>query len=483
MNVSTRAVIENPVFSALPSHGRRADHNQQWQCSPAMATTMLSTTNESRILQKFWEVGVRGRRPFFRTVPFPTPHFHSTLPSALLILAALLCSGLVSLASAGSDSVAPQKNLARSESVDLFPDKASVRFARCFTIAYHGTYKRLEVSSAWRNSKETFVYILVPRGQKPPPDLPQGATVIQIPVERIAIYSVLWLPFFPMLDIEDRVVGLAGCDSASTPEIRALIRQGRIQEIGIGGRGMRRPINMERLMVLKPEAVMIYGTGTRALDQTPKLLEAGFNPVLNASHMEPTPLGHAEWVKFIAAFFNKEVQAERVFDGIVLRYNALAQKTRTVCSRPTVICGVGRRGTWHMPGGRSYVAQLIADAGAEYKWGKDATAGLMVPVSVETVFDRAKDAQYWIDTTSCRSLEELRGVDERYVLFSAFRSGKVFNNDAKVNAGGGNDFWETGFVHPDMVLADLISVFHPELIPDHQRTWYRQLPSRTEGHR
>lgn len=397
------------------------------------------------------------------------------------VVAALLCTSMLSSARPTRDWVPALQSFPVAESNDLFPHKARIRFARCFTIEYHGTYKQLEVSSAWRNSKEIFVYILVPRGQEPPSDLPQGATIIQIPVERIAIYSVLWLPYFPMLDIENRVVGLAGCNAANTPEIRALIRQGRIQEIGIGGRGMRRPINMERLMVLKPEAVMVYGTGIRALDQAPKLLESGFKPVINASYMEPTPLGSAEWIKFIAAFFNKEAQAQRVFDDIALRYRALAEKTRTVSDRPTVISGVGRRGTWHMPGGGSYVAQLIADAGAKYMWGKDKRPGLMMPVSIETVFDRAKDAQYWIDITNCTSLAELRGIDERYVLFSAFRSGKVFNNDAKVNAGGGNDFWETGFARPDLVLADLISVFHPELLPGHQRIWYRRLPSGAGG--
>ena len=394
------------------------------------------------------------------------------------VVAGLLCANMISPASAGSDSVAPQKNLARSESVDLFPDKASVRFARCFTIAYHGTYKRLEVLSPGPKAKETSVFILVARGHTPP-RVPKGALVIQIPLERMALYSGIWLSFFPLLHMEHTLVGLAGCDWASTPEIVSLIHQGRIKDISSGGRGMNRHINMERLTMLRPEAVMVYATGIPEFDKGPKLLEAGFKPIINACHMEATPLGRTEWIKFIAAFYNKEAEAERIFDDLVRRYEAMAAKARTVSCRPTVFCGVAWRGTWYVPGGASYLARFLADAGADYLWKDDTSAGSM-PVSIETVFDRARDAEFWVDTKMCASIDELLAVDARYRLFSSLKAGKVFNNDALLTPEGGNAYWETSVARPDLVLADLISIFHPELVPDHKRIWFRQLPSRTE---
>jgi len=66
-------------------------------------------------------------------------------------------------------------------------------------------------------------------------------------------------------------------------------------------------------------------------------------------------------------------------------------------------------------------------------------------------------------------------------VFRAFRTGRVYNNNAKIDAGGGNDVWETGVAHPDQVLADLISIMHPELLPSHPRTWYWQLPEKADG--
>ncbi len=392
----------------------------------------------------------------------------------------MLYTSMVSIALGDPEVATPRPFFSASESVDLFPHKACIRFARCFTVEYHGTYKRLDVFSPGLKSKETFVYILVAQGHRPPAPLPRGALVIQIPVKRIAVCSTTWSAFFPMLHIENALVGLAGCDWASTPEIVSLIGQGRITEIGDGRRGMNRQVNMERLTVLRPDCIMVYATGIPEYDHAPKLLEAGFKPVINASHMETTPLGRTEWIKFIAALFNKEAEAERVFDDIVNRYEAMAEKTERVARRPTVLSGVAWRGTWYIPGGAGYSARFMADAGADYIRRDDTTAGTK-PVAIETVFERARDAEFWIDTKMCGSLVELLAVDERYRLFSSFRTGKVFNNDARVTPEGGNDYWETGVARPDLVLADLISIFHPELAPDHKRIWYRQLPSRMEG--
>jgi iron complex transport system substrate-binding protein len=398
------------------------------------------------------------------------------------MLTAVLLSG-VSLPAIPSFSFVSSLSAAEaspSESVDCFPHKARLRYAHCFTIDYRGTYKRVEVRHAWRSTRDTFVYILVPRGQAPPPDLPKEAIVVPVPVERMAVFSTSWTAFFPMLHAEKSIVGLAGCEWVMTPEVVSLIRTGAIQEIGDGGRGMSLKIHLERLTLVKPEAVMVYATGIPDFDQHPKLLEAGFKPIVNAAHMEATPLGRTEWIKLIAAFFNREAEAERLFDAIALRYEALAETTKSVSHRPTVFCNAAWRGTWYVPGGASYAARFLEDAGARYLWREDPSAG-STPLAIETVVDRARDADYWVDTNLCRSLAELKGLDDRYSLFASFRSGKVFNNDAKINAKGGNDFWETGIARPDLVLADLISIFHPELTPDHQRVWYRQLPAVSEA--
>ncbi len=399
---------------------------------------------------------------------------------AVLMAGGIICSGVFGPSWFGFAASSTAAEAPYPDSVDCFPHKARLRHARCFTLEYHGTFKRVEVRDAWRNAGETFVYILVPRGQAPPPDLPGDAVVVSVPVERMAVFSTSWTAFFPMLHIEDKLVGLAGCEWVSTPEVVSRIQAGAVQEIGDGGRGMNRKIHLERLTLVRPEAVMVYATGIPDFDQHPKLMEAGFKTLVNAAHMEATPLGRTEWIKFLAAFFNREAEAERVFDDIAQRYETLVQKTRNVSHRPTVFCNAAWRGTWYMPGGASYTARFLEDAGAQYLWRDDPSAG-STPLAIETVVDRAREAEFWVDTNLCRSLAELKGIDERYGLFASYRSGKVFNNDARTNDKGGNDFWETGLARPDLVLADLISIFHPELVPGHQRIWYRQLPTVAEA--
>ncbi len=366
---------------------------------------------------------------------------------------------------------------AGAEGSPQFPERTCIRYAKGFTLEYHDAFKEIHVLSPWRDAHVTFTYILVTHGRKSPP-VPPGAMVIEVPLRRIALTTSGCIPFLPMLHVEQALVGLSGSERVSTPEIAEMIRRKQIAEIGAGSGGMLMMLNMERLYALQPDAVFVYGTGMPEYDHHPKLLEAGFRTVIFASYMEPTPLGRTEWIKFLAAFFNKEQEAEHLFDEIACRYESTAEKVRGISDRPTVFCGSPYRGLMYVSGGDSYVARFLADAGADYLWSDDTSKGSM-PLGVETVVDRAKDADFWLDPGACRSLDELAGADDRYRVFRAFRTGRVYNNDAKTGPEGGNDFWETGEARPDLVLDDLISIFHPELLPSHQRIWYRQLPLHT----
>lgn len=354
-------------------------------------------------------------------------------------------------------------------------NRATVKFSKCFNISYHDGYKKIEVRNPWRGAKESFEYILVPREGSLPENVRSKSTVIPVPVKSVAVLSTTFVAFFPMLGVESSIVGIGEPDWVNTPQVVSLIREGRILQVG-RGRGMGLRFDEERLVSLKPDIVILYGTGNPSLDQHPKLIEGGFKPVIVAPHMESHPLGRAEWIKFLAAFFNKEAEAEKVFDGIVSRYEALEKKAKDVPGRPTVFCNAPIRGIWHTPGGGGYLARFIHDAGAKYIWDDDNSTGIMT-VATETVVEKARNADFWIGVIMpVKSLEELKAIDERFALFKAFQTGKVFNNDAKVNPAGGNDFWETGVARPDLVLADFIKIFHPELVPDHQLIWYRKLP-------
>jgi iron complex transport system substrate-binding protein len=398
-----------------------------------------------------------------------------------ILASAVLCAGLACGCNSASRPAAIRRNAAGVSVQPLDAAKglsASIRYAKAFSLEQCDGYRKLHVLSPWRDSKTVFTYVLVPRGRSVPQAEP-GSMVVQTPVQRIVISSSTHVAYLAMLGLEDKIAGIVGCKRIITPQVAARIRSGRIVDVGDGS-DMYDNFNMERLVDLQPDLIMVYGTGYSEFDRQDKLLEAGFRVALNAEHMETTPLGRTEWLKFIAAFFDKDAEADRLFADIAGRYQNLAAMTRTIRNRPTIFCGSNFRGIWHVPGGRSYTAAFIHDAGARYLWDDDKSAGDM-PVNAEAVLSRAGVADFWLNPGMCRSMEELSGEDERFALFQAFRAGRVFNNNARMDPGGGNDFWETGVANPDRVLADLISIFHPELLPRHQRSWYWQLPGKAGG--
>ncbi len=200
--------------------------------------------------------------------------------------------------------------------------------------------------------------------------------------------------------------------------------------------------------------------GNPELDVFAMLERAGLPYAVDAAWTEATPLGRAEWVKFTASFFNREAEANRLFDGIAARYEELRAIARTVERRPTVLVGTPFQGTWHVSGGAAYQARLIADAGGAYLWADDPTTG-SIPLDFESVYARGLDAEVWIHPYGWHSLADGIKADERMADFAAWKSGRVYNNDARINGEGGNDYWETGSLRPDLILADLIEILHP----------------------
>ncbi len=376
--------------------------------------------------------------------------------------------------------VPSQSGAAEPADSDLFPHKARIRHAQSFTLEYHDTYKIVRVIEPWRGARATFTYVLVPRGQAPPGDISREAVVVEIPLRRVVMASTTILTFFPMLGVEDSLVGLSATELVNTPEVAERIRRGEIEEVGAGGGGMARRINIELLFTLQPDLVLVHGTGIPQYDTHPQLMEAGFKTVMVSNYMEPDPLGRAEWIKFLAAFYNKEEEAEALFSRMEADYRQLAKAVRGAENRPTVFCGIPQQSTWYTPGGRSYMAAFLRDAGAHYLWEDDDSSGFM-PMSVENVLERAGDADVWMNPGGVLSMEELRGTDDRFVLFRAFREGRVYNNNARIGPGGGNDYWETGVGRPDLVLADIVKVLHPHLLPDHELIWHHRLPAVSVG--
>jgi iron complex transport system substrate-binding protein len=206
--------------------------------------------------------------------------------------------------------------------------------------------------------------------------------------------------------------------------------------------------------------------------------DAGIHVAINAEYVESTLLGRSEWLKFTAAFLNKDGMAQRLFAAATERYHGYAARVQDIpdAQRPSVFGGALHRDVWYVPGGDSYIARLVADAGGLYRWAEDDHRA-SIPLSLEAVLERAGDADVWFTSGVDRlRRSDLLAANAHYGAFKAFREGRVYNNNARVNEHRANDYWETGLIEPDVQLADVIKILHPDRLPEHRLKYYRRLP-------
>ena len=352
--------------------------------------------------------------------------------------------------------------------VDYFPEKISLTHTTGFSVEYHNSYKVITVATPWPGAGEAQQYVLVQCGAPEPTGF-DAAQIIEVPVQQIATMSTSYLPFLDMYGLLDRLVAVDDVTYVNNPAVLAMAEAGTLVQIGYGA-----GVNVEQLLDLAPDLVMTYGSGSPEYDAHPVLINAGLKVAVNAEWLETSPLGRAEWGKFIAIFFNKEAVAESTFADTVARYEDLKAKAAAAAEKPTVLTDSEYQGSWYVAGGRSFTAQLLADAGAAYLWADDESAG-SIPVAFEAVFDKAAAADFWLNVGFVNSLEEMKAADERYTDFAAFQKGNVWNNNKRQNANGGNDYYESAVAQPDAVLADLIAIFHPELMPEYEMVYFQRL--------
>ncbi|UKP00275.1 ABC transporter substrate-binding protein [Nostoc sp. UHCC 0870] len=351
---------------------------------------------------------------------------------------------------------------------DYFPNKITITHATGFAVEYHQHYKVVTIKNPWQNAKTQFQYVLVQCGTPTPQGFNQ-AQVITVPINSIVSLSTTHLPHLAKLGVVDKLIGISNSNQVNTPDVVERIKAGKITQVGNNSN-----VDIEKLLELSPDLVTTFGTGNSQTDSYSKLTEVGLKVAINAEYMEDTPLGRSEWLKFTALFFNQEAQAENIFNEIANKYTQIAAKAKSLKQRPTVFVGFNFKGTWFMPAGQSYVAKYLADAGGKYLWSDDKSAGSL-PLSFEVVLERAANADYWLNfSQSWQSLKDVVAEDSRYADFQAVKTGNLYNNNARVNDSGGNDYWEGGISNPDIVLSDLIKILHPEILPNHQLFYYRK---------
>lgn len=342
-------------------------------------------------------------------------------------------------------------------------------YARGFSIGFEKGFRILTVRNPWENARNVEIrYFLVDKSAEIPEEL-KGENLIRIPVERIVCLSTSHIAFVDALGELDKVTAVSGGEYITHPEIRRGLTEGRIADVGYGTN-----LNYEEIIRQNPDVVMVYGVDSEITGFLNKFSDLGIPAILNAEFLEQDPLGKAEWIRFAGALFHKELLADSLFGGIEERYLNLKSLAGPKQERPAVMMGLPYRDSWWVPGGESYMAALIADAGGKYLGSNNSSRESYV-ISFEEALSWASMAEIWLNVGMVNRKDEILALDSRFRRFRVFSEGTIFNNNKRSTEAGGNDFWESGAIAPDRILEDLIRIFHPGLLPSGSMYYYQEV--------
>lgn len=321
----------------------------------------------------------------------------------------------------------------------------------------------IQVRNPWQGAKDVEMSYFISRGGE---QAPAGFTGPTIPAgaQRIVCMASSYIAMLDALGQVDRIVAVSGIDFVWNQSI--LARKDSIEDMGA-------EMNYELLLGLKADVVLLYGIGDAQTAITDKLKELAIPYMYVGEYLEESPLGKAEWLVALAELTDSREMGTEVFREIPKRYNALKALTDSVEQRPTVMLNAPWNDSWVMPSTKSYMAQLVTDAGGDYIY-KENTSNSSTPIGLETAYGLIQKADYWVNVGSVTTMDDLKAVNPKFADAKSVREKTVYNNNLRLTPTGGNDYWESAVVRPDVVLRDLIRIFHPELVSD-SLYYYRRL--------
>lgn len=339
-----------------------------------------------------------------------------------------------------------------------------IKYARGFKVFDYGKYKLIDIQDPSGENILTYKYALVKKDANRS-EIPAEYQIIEVPLKSAICMTSLQISNFIKLNATDRIVGITSTRFLFNKNLQDQLKAGKTNKIGIEGE-----FDSELVMALNPNIILISPFKRGGYDAISNL---GIPLVCFLGYKENTPLGQAEWIKFTGMLLGMEEQAFTIFEEIEQKYNQLTSLVRNLEKRPVVMSGELHSGNWYVVGGKSYLAQLFRDAGADYFMKNDDESGGFY-VDFETVYSQGANADYWRIVNSYNGefgYDELKKSDARYSDFEAFKNKKIIYCNLREKP-----FYENTPVEPEVVLADLIKIFHPDLLPEHAPVYYELLP-------
>lgn len=345
--------------------------------------------------------------------------------------------------------------------------KNEVRYAKGFSIQNYDGYSVVKVKNPWPKATKTYTYILKEKNGIVPDSLKQNL-IIPVPIKTIVVTSTTHIPSLELLDEVNTLIGFPHCDYISSEKVRARFDTGNIKELG-----NNQDLNTEVLLDLQPNVIIGYGIDNKnpTLDN---LQKSGLKVMLNGDWNEENALGKAEWIKFFGALYGKQKQATSLFAKIEKDFLKTIRIAKMAKTTPSILAGDMFEDRWYLPSGTSWGSLLLKQANGNYLWQKTSGTGSL-SLSFETVFEKAKSADFWITSGQFSSLKEMTNSNPHYAEFNAFKNKNVYSFSGKKGKTGGILYYELAPNRPDLVLKDLVKILHPELLPSYKPFFFEKL--------
>ena len=283
-----------------------------------------------------------------------------------------------------------------------------------------------------------------------PYGMPDDTLAFTCPLRSIVCMSSSYIGFLDALGCDSVVTAVSGLDYLADPEVRS-----HAVDVGYDA-----ALDYETILKVKPDLLITYAVSAAEPPYLQKLRELGVRTAVIHEHLEGHPLARAEYIKLFGLMTGRSQEADSLFSAIRDRYQAMVKKTD---SPRKILINIPYADQWYIPGGDNYMTRLIRDAGGEVLGAVPGQVQSSV-ISVEKAFEYAQEADFWLNPGWCQTKEQLRSAHPLFADFPVIDK-PVWNNTKQATPGGGNAFWETGPVCPDMILKDLRAILDGQEVP------------------
>ena len=352
----------------------------------------------------------------------------------------------------------------KTSSAFISEDIIPMKYAENLMLVKGEGYTEARLRNPWDTIKILRTYILVEKGQPMPDHLPEG-TIVRTPLSKALVYTGVHCALIKELGAVKSIGGICELSYIKVPEIIEGCKNGTIVNAGEGTNP-----DIEKIIDLHPDALMLSPyENSGGHGQVEKLKV----PIIEcADYMETSALGSAEWIRFYGLLFHQSTKADSIFAIVEKNYNELKALATSQPIKPKVMCELKSGSAWYVPGGRSTTGKLYKDAGGDYLFDSYPNSGA-VPLSFETIFDKAQNADVWLmkyNQPSEKTLSSIREDYSPYANFKTFKEKNVYGCNTAYRT-----YYEDFPFHPDLVLKDLIKIFHPSLLPEYELKYFSKL--------